>query len=74
MLYRTHIFPKNLIFLTYQILSFKYGKISFRIKFSDKSLSKIPLEIWTEFQRDTCSKEKYRVTILFAKKKKKAEN
>ena len=30
------------------------------MKFSDKSLSKIPLEIWTKLERNPCCKEKYK--------------
>ena len=49
----THTCIKNFSFLTCQILN----KI---MKFSGKSLSKIPLEIWAKLERNPYCKEKYK--------------
>ena len=50
----THTCTKNFSFLTCQILN----KI---MKFSDKSLSKIPLEIWTKLERNPVVKKNIKI-------------
>ena len=46
----------KLNFFSCQILSFKYGKLSLRKKFNDKSLSKIPIQARAQHKKNVCSK------------------
>ena len=61
---------KILSFLTWQILTFKSGKIPLRKKLEDKRHSKILIETRAQAQRNVCSKEKERerVTIIVPNK------
>lgn len=66
MLY-AYAFPKNLGFLTCQILLFKSAKSDLRKKFSNKSKSKIFMGKQAQRERNPCSKEKQGVTIFYNK-------